>query len=74
MLEKYKGAIGLGVEVRFDTYHGDVKELLLEKAKERQVEILVVGHRGIGLIQRVITSGSVSEHLVKHAPCSVLIV
>merc|ERR1712065_88672 len=59
-------------DVRFDVYTGDPRELIVQKSAEREVDILVVGHRALGMIQRAIM-GSVSEHLVKNAACSVLV-
>lgn len=60
------------LDMRFDAYTGDPRQILLDKAEERQVDVLVVGHRGLGAIQRALM-GSVSEYLVKNAQCSVLV-
>lgn len=45
-------------------------ETLLEAVEEAQ--LLVVGSRGLGGIRGLL--GSVSQHCVRHAPCSVLVV
>lgn len=42
-------------------------------AKEVGATVLVVGSRGHGAIKRAFL-GSVSDHLVRHAPCPVLVV
>lgn len=42
-------------------------------AKEVGATVLVVGSRGIGAFRRAVL-GSVSDHLVRHAPCPVLVV
>jgi nucleotide-binding universal stress UspA family protein len=46
---------------------------ILAAAKEPGVDLLVVGARGLGLLGRLVL-GSVSERVVHHAPCSVLVV
>ena len=63
-----------GVEVRFDGYTGDARTILLQQATDRQVDAVVVGHRRLSGLERALTFGSVSDHLVRHAPCSVLVV
>lgn len=51
---------------------GPTAETLVKKAGERGAEFLVVG-RGKGGLRHVI-QGSVSEEVVKHAPCPVVVV
>lgn len=45
---------------------------LLQEVERRKPDVVVVGARGLGAVTRVLL-GSVSERLVKHAPCSVLV-
>jgi nucleotide-binding universal stress UspA family protein len=45
---------------------------LLQEVERRKPDVVVVGARGLGAVSRVLL-GSVSERLVKHAPCSVLV-
>lgn len=59
-------------ELRFDHYVGDPRESIQGKAEERQIDILVVGHRDLGVLERLVL-GSVSEYLVKNCTCSVLV-
>jgi nucleotide-binding universal stress UspA family protein len=52
---------------------GDPREALLEVAHAERADLLVVGSRGqTGLAKLML--GSVSSHVVAHAPCSVLVV
>jgi len=53
--------------------HPRTKEAICEKAKELGVDIVIVGNRGLSTVQRLLL-GSVSEHVVRNAPCSVLVV
>jgi nucleotide-binding universal stress UspA family protein len=46
---------------------------LLELLRERRAEVLVGGTHGVGGLKRTLL-GSVSQRLVEHAPCSVLLV
>ena len=62
----------LAKDVHFDVFSGDAKTVIVEKVTERNCDILVVGHRDMGMIQRAVL-GSVSEYPVKSAPCSVLV-
>ena len=46
---------------------------LLEEAEARDVDLIVVGSHGGSALDRFLL-GSVSEHVLRHAPCSVLVV
>lgn len=52
---------------------GDAESVIVDTAKERRAQLLVVGTRGRTGLERV-ALGSVAEKLVSHAPCSVLVV
>lgn len=52
---------------------GDPGVELTVAAQELGATVLVVGSRGHGALKRVLL-GSVSDHLVRHAPCPVLVV
>lgn len=52
---------------------GHPGEEILAAASEPGVDLVVVGARGLGAIKRLVL-GSVSERVLHHAPCSVLIV
>ncbi|KPK21928.1 MAG: hypothetical protein AMK69_20750 [Nitrospira bacterium SG8_3] len=60
-------------EVKFEWKCGDPPLAILESAKQHNVQMIVVGARGLKGIKRFLL-GSVSQKILTHAPCSVLIV
>ncbi|MAT16416.1 MAG: hypothetical protein CMJ46_14230 [Planctomyces sp.] len=50
-----------------------VSGTVLDKAKELDADLIIMGHKGKSAIDRFLL-GSVSNDVVHHAPCSVLIV
>lgn len=52
---------------------GRATEVLMEHASEWLAELVVVGSRGLGVAASALF-GSVSAHMVDHAPCPVLVV
>ena len=46
---------------------------ILNRVRERRSDLIVLGAKGITLLEEAVF-GSTSEHVVKKAPCSVLIV
>jgi nucleotide-binding universal stress UspA family protein len=52
---------------------GDVARVLLEIADERDADVIVVGHRGLGRLRAAVL-GSVSDALVREASRPVLVV
>ena len=52
---------------------GDAAKLILEKAADLQTEIIILGSHGHGLLHKALL-GSVSEAVICHARCNVLIV
>jgi len=52
---------------------GDPREVLVQVAQSERADLLVVGSRGRTGITKLML-GSVSSHVVTHAPCSVLVV
>jgi nucleotide-binding universal stress UspA family protein len=53
--------------------HGDPAFAILDAAARHQAQIIAIGSRGVKAIKRFLL-GSVSEKVLVHAPCSVLIV
>lgn len=52
---------------------GDAAELILQKAEDFDVDLIVMGSHGHGLLRKVLI-GSVTEAVLRRAFCSVLIV
>lgn len=52
---------------------GDPATAILHVAEEVDTDLIVVGARGLGAVQRFLR-GSVSTRVAHHAPCSALIV
>jgi len=51
----------------------DVRELIVETVKEKQIGITLLGSRGLGTIKSLLL-GSVSTYVMQHSPSSVLVV
>jgi nucleotide-binding universal stress UspA family protein len=60
-----------GVESRIEA--GDPARAICEVAREARADVVVVGSRGHGFLRRALM-GSVSSHVLHHAPCPVLVV
>eukprot|EP00298_Acanthocystis_sp_HF-20_P005124 c15386_g1_i1.p1 GENE.c15386_g1_i1~~c15386_g1_i1.p1 ORF type:complete len:161 (+),score=69.84 c15386_g1_i1:29-484(+) len=54
------------------TTTNDTKSEVLRFAQERQVDMIVVGSRGLGQVKRMLL-GSFSTYISHHATCSVLV-
>jgi len=68
-----RAAASLGVGAVREMAMGRPEHALVAVAAREQVDLLVVGHRGVRGVARILL-GSVSEHCAIHAPCSVLVV
>ena len=62
-----------GVRVSFLVWEGEAGPAIVEAAVAERVDLVVVGSRGRNRVERFVL-GSVSDHVVRHAPCPVLIV
>jgi nucleotide-binding universal stress UspA family protein len=62
-----------GVEVDFLVWEGDPGEAIVEAATAEGADMIVVGSHGRGTVGRFLI-GSVSDHVVRNAPCPVLVV
>lgn len=62
-----------GIEVQPVEELGDPAATILTFCSEIEADLLVIGRRGAGLIERFVM-GSVSDRLAHYAPCSVLMV
>ena len=61
-----------GLNVRFLVWTGDPGESIVSAAEAEGADLIVVGTRGRGTIGRLLL-GSVSDHVVRNAPCPVLV-
>jgi nucleotide-binding universal stress UspA family protein len=61
------------ITVQREVFTGSVKQTIIDEAKKNYVDLIVVGSHGYGFLNRVLL-GSISDFVVHHAPCSVLIV
>jgi len=62
-----------GLDAQAMLLKGDAAKLILEKATDLQSEIIILGSHGHGLLHKALL-GSVSEAVIRHARCNVLIV
>ena len=60
-------------EVHTEILEGDPASAILEVAKIRNSDVIVMGSRGLGRLAGLLL-GSTSQKVVSHAPCPVLIV
>ena len=62
-----------GIEARLLLREGDPAYEIVQAAQTEGYDLIVVGHRGLSPIKAFLL-GSVSNRVVTHAPCSVLVV
>jgi nucleotide-binding universal stress UspA family protein len=60
-------------EVHTELIEGDPAEAIIEVAKTRKSDVIVMGSRGLGRLAGLVL-GSTSQKVVSHAPCPALIV
>jgi len=61
------------VPTSFLIWEGDPAESIVDAARSERADVLVVGSHGRGTLGRALI-GSVSDQVVRHAPCPVLVV
>lgn len=64
---------GAGLKTSAEVLDGDPREAIVDAAKRENVDLIVVGSHGRTGLDKMLM-GSVSSHVVNHAPCSVLVV
>jgi nucleotide-binding universal stress UspA family protein len=62
-----------GVEAQIEILLGRIGDVLLDRARRRGVELIVIGNRGIGPAKRM-GLGSLADRVAHDAPCDLLIV
>ena len=74
ILQQAVDALGdVSVEVHTELIEGDPAEAIIEVARTRESNVIVMGSRGLGRLAGLVL-GSTSQKVVSHAPCPVLIV
>ncbi len=68
-----KKAIALGIDCELDCRVGNCNLGISSLAKSWQADVIVIGRRGHKNISEIFL-GSVSNYVIHHAPCSVLVV
>ncbi len=63
----------LGIPVEFLVWEGEPGPSIVEAALSEEADLVLVGSHGRGVLGRLLM-GSVSAHVVAHAPCPVLVV
>jgi nucleotide-binding universal stress UspA family protein len=63
----------MGIDVSFLVWTGDPGDQIVSAAEAERVDMVLVGSHGRGAVGRLFL-GSVSEHVVRNAPCPVLVV
>lgn len=55
---------------------GDPKDVIVEKVKELDIDLLVIGSHGLSRLEKGVheTMGETCRHIIDNAPCNVLIV
>jgi len=74
ILKKAVGLVGNShIDVHTELIEGNPAEAIIEVAKTRNSDVIVMGSRGLGRLAGLLL-GSTSQKVVSHAPCPVLIV
>ncbi len=62
-----------GIKAELLLHEGDPAEEIVRAAREEGFDLILIGHRGLSPVKAFLL-GSVSNRVVTHAPCSVLVV
>lgn len=74
ILQKAVQTVGnVSAEIHTEYIEGDAAETIIEVARTRHSDVIVMGSRGLGRLTGLLL-GSTSQKVVSHAPCPVLIV
>ena len=70
LIEEEKRA---GIVADYVIYEGCAEECILDYAKRQEADVIIMGSHGRRGLKRMIL-GSVAEHVIRRAPCPVLVV
>jgi nucleotide-binding universal stress UspA family protein len=74
ILQKAVETVGKShLDIHTELIEGNSAEAIIEVAKTRNSDVIVMGSRGLGRLAGLVL-GSTSQKVVSHAPCPVLIV
>jgi len=66
-------AVAAKVKAKVEVHVGDAYEMIVDIAKKKKADIIVMGSHGRTGLTRLLM-GSVTSRVIGHAPCSVLVV
>ena len=66
-------AVAAKVKAKVEVHVGDAYEMIVEIARKKKADIIVMGSHGRTGLTRLLM-GSVTSRVIGHAPCSVLVV
>ncbi len=62
-----------GIYAKYISLAGDSSSIIIEKAKELEITMILMGSRGLGTIKSLMM-GSVSNYVLHHSNCPVMII
>jgi len=66
-------AVAAKVKAKVEVHVGDAYEMIVETARKKKADIIVMGSHGRTGLTRLLM-GSVTSRVIGHAPCSVIVV
>lgn len=73
-VERTVAALPVGVAVERLVETGDEGATICAVAEREGIDVIITGSHGRGWLGRIVHLGSVSEYVMRHAPCPVLVV
>jgi nucleotide-binding universal stress UspA family protein len=63
-----------GIDCKTGTALGNTANKILEFAKEKEIDLIVIGTRGLGGLSKLRALGSVARKVSEHSSCPVLLI
>ena len=73
LAEAYQPRVPAGVKLVIAMRIGEAGQQILEYAKERDIDLVIVGRQGAGKVGKILF-GNVTDRVVRKAPCPVLVI